>query len=65
MLACRDGGQLVPPPDLHTTQRLLREAQYYQLTGLIELLQQHEANLQQCEAQSKQVMCSLRGGFET
>lgn len=37
----------MPPPDLHTTQLVLLEAQYYQLTGLIGLLQAHSAQLQQ------------------
>ena len=52
-------------PDLHTTQRLLREAQYYQLTGLIDLLQQHEASLQQREAQLQQASTQSQSSWST
>lgn len=57
----RDGGQLVPPTDLHATQLLLREAQYYQLTGLIQQLQQHEAQLQQEKTAQQQVRGAWTG----
>jgi hypothetical protein len=36
---CRDGCEMVMPADLHTTQLVWREALFYQLTGLVELLE--------------------------
>lgn len=41
----RDGPEVVLPADLEGTCRLLREAQYYQIGGLVALLQQHKQQL--------------------
>lgn len=43
---CRDGPEVVLPADLHTTQQLSREARYYRLTALVQLLEQHAQQLQ-------------------
>lgn len=44
---CRDGAEMVLPADLHTTNLVLREAQFFQLSGLIELLQAHKRRFEQ------------------
>ena len=41
---------MVIPADLHTTQLVLREARYYQLTGLIQLLEGQAKRLQSDKA---------------
>lgn len=55
----RDGPEAVLPPDLHTTQQLLREAQYYQLTGLEQLLQAQVQTLTEVGRTSRGSVCIL------
>jgi hypothetical protein len=38
---------MVLPADLHTTNLVLREAQFFQLTGLIKLLRDHKNRFEQ------------------
>lgn len=58
-VSCRNADQAVLPPDLHNTQLVLLEAQYYQLTGLIQLLQKYEEQLKQVCSSAAVVSTSL------
>lgn len=48
---------MVLPADLHTTNMVLREAQFFQLAGLIELLQ---AQKRRCEQVSDTLLSMVR-----
>lgn len=56
---CKDGPDPVLPADLHTAQQLLRAAQYYQLRGLVQLLQQHNEQLQAADSNKTTTLQSI------
>lgn len=50
------------PADLHTTQLVLREAEYYQLTGLTELLAREARHLKQTLAEVRALQRMIQNG---
>jgi hypothetical protein len=54
---CRDGPEMALPTDRHSMQLLIREARYYQLTGLTELLDREARYMRQRADQVSAAPC--------